>query len=71
MCISMETWPSHIDRLERQYNKAFSKEPLFGADIINIIHKRVKFFFHSCNTTDIEDVELGALTEFGSLKKII
>ena len=33
------------------------------------IHKRVQLFFHSCNTTTIEEVELGALEEFRGLQK--
>ena len=33
------------------------------------IHKRVKLFLHYCNTTAIEDVESGVLTEFGGLQK--
>ena len=33
------------------------------------IHKCVQMFLHSCNTTNIEDVESGALAEFGGLQK--
>ena len=33
------------------------------------IHKRVQVFLHSCNTTAIEEVELGALVEFVGLPK--
>ena len=33
------------------------------------IHKHVQVFLHSCNTTAIEDVELGALEEFGGIQK--
>ena len=29
------------------------------------IHKRVQVFLHSCNTTAIEELESGALAEFG------
>ena len=65
----MGTWPRHIDRLERKYDKAFARDPLFGADFIGRIHKHVKVFLHSCNTTAIEDVEAGALAEFGGLQK--
>ena len=35
---------------------------------MNWIHKRVQVFLHSCNTTAIEDVESGALAEFGGLQ---
>ena len=33
------------------------------------IHKRVKVFIHSYNTTAIKEVESGALAEFGGLQK--
>ena len=69
ICLSMASWPRHIDRFERQYDKAFAREPLFGADLMYIIHKRVQVFLHSCNTAEIEEVELGALEEFGGLQK--
>ena len=35
------------------------------------IHKRVQVFLHSCITTEIEDVESGALEEFWGLQKRI
>ena len=69
ICLSMGTWPRHIDRFERQYNKAFARDPLSGADLINRIHKRVQVFLHYRKTTVIEDVELGALAEFGEIQK--
>ena len=62
-------WPRHIDRFERQYDKAFVRDPLFGADLMGRIRKLVQMFLHSCNTTAIEDVDSGALTEFGGLQK--
>ena len=64
----MGTWPCHIDRLERQYDKAFTKDPLFGSNLMDCIHKCVQVFLHSCNTTAIEGVESGALAEFGVLQ---
>ena len=64
----MASWPRHIDRFERQYNKAFSRDPTFGADLMDRIHKRVQVFLHYCNTTAIEDLELGALEEFWGLQ---
>ena len=67
MCCYMATWTCHIDRFNKQYNKAFSKYPLFAADFIDIIHKLVQVFLESFNTAEIEDVELVALTEFVSL----
>ena len=33
------------------------------------IHKRVQVFLHSCNMTSTEEVELGALVEFGGIQK--
>ena len=60
VCVSMVLWPRHIDRFERQYDKAFARDPLFGADLMDRIHKRVQVFLHSCNTTAIEEVESGA-----------
>ena len=65
----MASWPHHIDHFERQYNKAFAKDLLFGADLMDIIHKHVQLFLHSCNTTAIEEVESGALEEFGGIQK--
>ena len=65
----MASWPRHIDRFERQYDKAFSRDPLFGADLMDQIHKRVQVFLHSCNTTAIEEVESVALEEFQGLQK--
>ena len=69
--LSMETWPRHIDRFERKYDKAFTKNTFFGVDLMDRIHKRVQVFLHSYNTTAIEDVESGSLAEFeGLLKKV-
>ena len=65
----MGTWPRYIDRFERQYNKAFARDPNFGADLMYRIHKRVQVFLHSCNTTSIEYVESGSLAEFEGLHK--
>ena len=33
------------------------------------IYKLVQVFLHSCNTTAIEEVELGALVEFSGIQK--
>ena len=65
----MGTWLRHIYRFERKYNKDFARDPLFGAYLMDRIHKRVQVFSHSCNTTAIEDLELGNLLEFGGLQK--
>ena len=52
----MATWQRHIDHFEHQYNKEFTKEPLFGTELINVIHTRVQVFLDSCNTIEIEDI---------------
>ena len=67
ICLSMGSWPRHIDRFERQYDKVFTRDPLFGADLMDRIHKHVQVFLHYCNTTAIEEVESGSLAEFGGL----
>ena len=67
--IMMALLPRHIDRFERQHDKAFSQDPLFGADLMDRIHKRVQVFLQSCNTTAIEHVESVALEEFRGLQK--
>ena len=69
ICLSIGKWPRHIDRFDRQYDKSFASDPLFGEDLIDRIHKRVQVFLQSCNTTVIEDVESGALAEFGGIQK--
>ena len=65
----MASWPRHIDRFKRQYDKAFARDPLFGEDLMDRIHKRVQVFLHSSNTTAIEEVKSGALEEFRGLQK--
>ena len=37
----MATWPRHIDRFERKYDKAFAVKPFFRAEIFDCTHKRV------------------------------
>ena len=69
ICLSMGLWPHHIYRFERQYDRGFARDPIFGADLMDRIHKRVQVFLHSCNTTPIKDVESGALAEFGGIQK--
>ena len=69
ICLSMGMWMRHIDRFDRQYDKAFARYPLFGAYFMNLIHKRVQVFLHSCNMNTIEYAESGALAEFGGLQK--
>ena len=36
---------------------------------MDLIHKRVQVFLHSCNTIPIEDVESGDLVEFWGFQK--
>ena len=68
-CRSMRSWLRHIDRFKQKYYKAFARDPLFGEGLMDRIHKRVQVFLHSCNTTKTEEVESGALAEFGGLQK--
>ena len=63
----MGMWLGRIDRSKKQYDKAFANDPLFGADLIDRIHKRVQVFLYSCNMTSIEDMGLETLAEFGGL----
>ena len=65
----MMSWPRHIYRFERQYEKSFTRDPLFRADLMDRIHKRVQVFLHSWNTTSIKEVESGSLAEFIVLQK--
>ena len=65
----MGTWPHHIDRFKRQYDNVFAEYPLFGADLMDWIHKHVQVSLHSSNTTAIEEVESGALEKFWGLQK--
>ena len=69
ICLSMGLWPRHIDCFERQYDKAFSRDPLFGVDLMDRIYKCAQVFLHSCNTTTIKEVESGTLAEFGGFQK--
>ena len=69
ICLSVGMCPRHIGRFGRKYNKAFAGGPLFGAYLMDRIHKRIQVFLHYCNTTAIEGVELGTLEEFGGLQK--
>ena len=68
VCVLMMLWPRHIDRFKRKYNKDFARDPLFGAYLMDRIHKLVQVFLHSCNTTAIGEVESGALEEFRGLQ---
>ena len=65
----MGTWARQIDRFDRKYDKAFGKDPLFGADLMDRIHKHLQVFLYSCNKTTIEDVGLGDLAEFEGIQK--
>ena len=65
----MKIWSRHIDCFKRQYVKSFAGNRLFGEDKVEKINKRVQVFLHSCNTTSLEDVETGALAEFGEIQR--
>ena len=54
VCVLMASWPRHVHCFGRQYDKAFTRDPLFGAVLMNCIHKHVQVFLHSCNTTAME-----------------
>ena len=54
--LSMGLWPLHIDRFDREYNKAFAWGPLFAAELMDRIHKCVQVFLLSCIMTVIEYV---------------
>ena len=69
ICLLMGWWPRHIDRFKRKHDKAFARDSIFRADLMDRTHKCVQVFLHSCNTTSIEEVESGALAEFGGLQK--
>ena len=69
ICLLMGSWPHHVDCFKRQYDKAFARDPLFGRDSMDQIHKHVQVFLNSCNKISIEEVESGALTQFGGLQK--
>ena len=45
VCVLIAPWPRHIGRLKRQYDKDFARDPLFGADLMDRIHKRVQMFY--------------------------
>ena len=68
---AMTKWPHQIEKFDQQYNKAFAGDPIFGADIIDSIHKWVQASLHLCKMTCLDNVELGALTEFGDLQKCV
>ena len=57
LCRSMAIWPRHIDHFERQYIKAFEKDPLFGVYFIDRVHKRVQVLMQSYNTKEIENID--------------
>ena len=47
ICLLMGSWPRHIERFERQYNKDFERDPLSGVDLMYRIHKRFHVLLHS------------------------
>ena len=51
ICLPMGTWLRHIDRFKWQYDKAFARDHIFGADLMYRIHKHLQVLLHSYNTT--------------------
>ena len=47
ICLSMGSWPRHIDHFEWQYRKAFERDPIFREDLMDRIHERVQVFLYS------------------------
>ena len=64
----MEICPHHIDRFEWKFDQDFSGNRIFGTGIVDWIRKMVQMFMHSFNTTSLDDVKTGALTEFRELQ---
>ena len=58
----MMTWNCHIDLFERQYDKAFAGDRLFGAEIMDKIHRWVQVFLNLCNLTSLDGVDTGELS---------
>ena len=71
LCRAMDTGPRHIDRFERQCEKAFTRIPFFGADLVDWVHKQVQVFLQSCSTAYLDDVETGALSELGKIYQCV
>ena len=66
---SIETWPRHIDHVERQYNKEFFKNCLFGNNLVDRIYKQVQVLIQSCDTTSLDDIKMSMLPEFGEIQR--
>ena len=64
-------WPFHIGSYEQKYKNAFAPNTLFGADIIDQVHKWVHDSLQSYNTASIEDVETMELEEFEDIHRIL
>ena len=67
----MSIWPRHIDRFESQYYKAFVGNLLFRANIVDLIHKGVQMFLHSCNTMTLDYTETSVISEFWRTSAVI
>ena len=65
----METWPCYIDLFEQQYDNEFDGNLLFGADLVDCIHKHMKEFLHSFNTASLDDINTGMLLEFREIQR--
>ena len=63
----VEKRPRHIDRFDKKYDKAFTGNLLLGAGIVDRVDNRVQIFLHSCNTTSLDDIDTGTMSEFGKI----
>ena len=44
---AIATWPRNIDLFGWQYDRVFSWNCIFGANLVDSIHKRVQVFLHN------------------------
>ena len=49
-------WKRHVGYFEKNYYKVFSREPLFGVDIIYHVYMRWVILLHQCNIPEGEDI---------------
>ena len=68
---TMDTWSRPFEHFKRKYGKAFMGNPLFTANMVDRIHKRVQIFLHSCNTPCLYNVVTGALLYFRELQRCV
>ena len=61
--------PLHIGHFGQEYEKAFYRDRLFRADLVDLIQKHVQGFLYSCNITSLDDINIVVLLEFGELQQ--